>query len=346
MAKAKKASFNYNAAVKRLKAEGPGRLYLLYGPEEYLRERYLDALREQCVPGGEEFSCRRLNGQGLELGELEEAVNAMPFLTERTIVEVGDYDLNKCRDADWERLKRIISDIPDWCTLVFAQSESNAPDGRLAAVKGLKKAGTAIEFSEQDPAMLGAWVANRFKALGKGVERSDAEYLIFLCGTRMQGLIPEIEKAAAFASGGTVRRVDIDATANRVPEADVWAMTDQLAARRYDAAAATLSDLLGDKNNHPILLNALLGQQMRRMYACKAGQEAGRSRADVMELCDVRYDFIYEKLLGAVKPYSLEQLGRMVSLCAEYDYRMKSTGADAGNLLRELFARLAAGDRL
>ena len=62
-----------------------------------------------------------------------------------------------------------------------------------------------------------------------------------------------------------------------------------------------------------------------------------------MELAGVRYDFIYQKLSAAAKPYSPEQLGELVSLCAEYDYKMKSSGLDAQLLIRELFARIAAG---
>ena len=343
MAKAKKAAFSYKAEVKLLQEQGPQRLYLLFGPEEYLRERFLDELRKCCVPEENDLSLRLLDGAALDLGELEEAVGALPFFTERSMVLVRDYALNKCRDAAWDRLKRLCEDLPEWCTLVFAQSASNAPDGRLSAVKGLKKLGRAIEFTEQDSAVLRQWTVGRFRALGKTVSPADAEYLVFLAGTRMTALIPEIEKAAAYARGSAVERADIEATVNRVPEADVWALTDDLAARRYDEAARLLSDLLGNKDNHPILLNALIGQQFRRMYACKAALEAGRSRADVMELCGLRFDFIYQKLLRAVKAYSLEQLGGMVKLSAEYDFRMKSTGLDAEMLLRELFGRIAAG---
>ncbi len=64
-----------------------------------------------------------------------------------------------------------------------------------------------------------------------------------------------------------------------------------------------------------------------------------------MELCSVRYDFVYEKLLGAVKPWSLERLGNLVCLSAQYDYRMKSGGGDPEALLRELFALFAAEAR-
>ena len=343
MAKGKKAALNYSAEVKLLRSGGPGRLYLLYGPEEYLREQYLKELRGLCVPEEDEFSFRRFNGPSVDPAELGEAVNAMPFFTRRSFVEVRDYDLNKCREAAWERLKGIASDVPEWCTLVFVQSADNAPDGRLTAVKGLKKLGKSLEFTEQDTGALVRWVGGRFRALGKDIAAGDAEYLLFLAGSRMNGLIPEIEKAAAYASGPAVTRADLDATVNRLPEADVWALTDLLGARRYDEAARLLSVLLGSKDNHPILLNALIGQQLRRMYACKAGQAAGRNRREIMELCGVRFDFIYEKLSVAAKPYSLGQLGTLVDLCAEYDYRMKSTGTDPGVLLRELFARIAAG---
>ncbi|MBQ9413201.1 MAG: DNA polymerase III subunit delta [Oscillospiraceae bacterium] len=343
MAKKKKPAFNYNAEVKRLRERGPERLYLLYGQEDYLRERFAGELEKVCVPGGEEFSLHRLSGAGLELGELGEAVNAMPFFTERTLVLVRDYDLNKCREEAWERLKAILSDIPDWCTLAFVQSPGMAPDGRLSAVKGLKKLGRALEFTEQEPAALTGWIAGRCKALGRTIERRDAEYLVFLCGGLMQGLIPQIEKAAAHAAGERITRADIDATADRLPEADVFAMTEELGRRRYDRAAAILADLLGNKDNHPIMLNALIGIQLRRMYACKAGLNAGRSRGDVMELCSMSYDRFFDQLCDAAKPYTEAELARLVSLCAEYDYRMKSTGQDPADLLRELFGRIAAG---
>ncbi|MCC8091167.1 MAG: DNA polymerase III subunit delta [Oscillospiraceae bacterium] len=342
MAKKTKAKLDYNALVRRLHADGPARLYLLYGPEEYLRERFLDELRVACVPEGNEFSLRRLNGPALDLPALEEAVNAAPFFTERSFVEVRDWNLNRCGEADLKRLKALVTDIPDYCTVAFVADAANPPDGRLSVTKLLKKEGQAVEFTEPDSAALCGWIASRFRALGKSIGRQDAEHLIFLCGTQMLDLIPEIEKAAAFAAGDTVTRAEIDATASRKPEADVWAMTESLGARRFDAAAEVLSELLGTKENHPILLTALIAQQFRRLYAVKVGADERLDRAEIMELCGVRYDFIYDRLLSAAKPYSLEQLGRIVTLCADYDYRMKSSGGDPFVLVTELFARIAA----
>lgn len=344
MAKNTKPAFDYNAELKRLKESGPERLYLLYGPEEYLREKYLGELRGICVQGTDELSYRRFNGPAVDMGELTEAVNAMPFFTERSFVEVRDYDFSRCKDdAERKAFSAIVGDVPDWCTVAFVHSAENAPDGRFSAVKTLSKLGRVIEFTEQEVKALTGWVRRHFADLGKRIAAQDAEYLIFLCGTRMYGLIPQIDKAAAHAAGDTVTRADIDATADRIAEANVWEMIDLLAARRIDDAARILSGLLGDKDNPPIYLNALIGLQFRRMYAMSAGREEGLDRSALMDLCDIKYDSLYQKIAAAIRSYSTARLGELVSLCAEYDYRMKSTGADAEALLCGLFALLAAG---
>jgi len=342
MAKNVQPPFQYRDEIAALKAKGPERLYLFYGPEDYLRERYLDELKALCVPEDDDFSYKRIDGADMDLNTLAEAVNAMPFFSQRTLVEVRGYDINKCRDADAETLKEILSDIPDYCTVVFVIASSYELDGRLTAVKFLKKVGHAIEFTEPSGNALFSWASIRFKALGKQIEQADAEHLFFLSGRRMNTLIPEIEKAAAHAVGDYVTKEDIDATASHIPEADVFRMAELLSQKKADQAASVLSDLLADKDNHPIYITALIGMQMRRIYSVKVGVGKGLQRGKVKELAGVNYDSYFENYASAAKQYSLDALSAIVSLCAEYDFRMKSTGADPYFLIRELFARIAA----
>jgi DNA polymerase III delta subunit len=102
---------NYPAEIRSLKELGPGRLYFLWGPEDYLREQYLAQLKKLCLPEGEDsFSFRRINGPELDAAELRQAVDAMPFLTERSFAELRDIDLNKL--AQSEECLEVISDIP------------------------------------------------------------------------------------------------------------------------------------------------------------------------------------------------------------------------------------------
>ena len=79
MARQDKQSLDYGAEVKKLRQEGPRRVYLLRGEEDYLRDSYLSELKKLCFDEGTEaFNYHRIQGPGLDLGALRESVEAMP----------------------------------------------------------------------------------------------------------------------------------------------------------------------------------------------------------------------------------------------------------------------------
>ena len=213
MAKRQKKSkpdnrLNYGEVSRELKSGGPARLYLLYGREDYLREAFLGELKALCLPEGEDdFSYHRLDGKNLDMRELSDAVNALPFLTERTLTEVRGYDFARCRDAEAASLERLISDIPDCCTLVFVQDTDFEPDQRTKIIKAVAKYGKLIDFTSQGQGPLVQWIRKRFAALGKNATPDACLTLIYLSGELMNGLIPEIEKIAAGTAGELVTMI-------------------------------------------------------------------------------------------------------------------------------------------
>ena len=54
MARKNDEKLNYGAEIRSLKENGPQRLYLLWGVEDYLREQYLAQLKTACLPEGED----------------------------------------------------------------------------------------------------------------------------------------------------------------------------------------------------------------------------------------------------------------------------------------------------
>ena len=343
MAKKKEEAFNYPAELRTLKERGPERLYLLWGPEDYLREQYLFQLKKICLPEGEDdFSYKRIDGPALDANAFQQAVDAMPFMTEHTLIELRDVDINKLADAD--ACMKTISDIPDYCTIVFIQNAEYEPDGRLRFVKTLRSEGKELKFTQQSQGMLTDWIVRRFAAAGKRIDLSAAQRLIFISGDLMSRLIPEIEKIAAYASTDKVTQEDVEAVANHIPEAVVFEMTELMAQKKVNSALSVLSELLADKNNEPIMMLAVLGKQMRQLYAARLALEKNLGTKYVMEVCSMKYDYIAAKLLTAAKGFTLTQLRRAVELCAETDYQMKSSGADPKELLKEAVLRIAAGE--
>ena len=344
----KKDYLDFNKLLRELDQEGLSRVYLLWGEEEYLKEQFKDRLLSLAFPGGiDDFNYKKIQANG-ELGieELDNAIDAMPFMAERKLVEVQDAEINKMTEYDSERFINLVKDIPDYCTVVFAQNALFVPDGRLKTIKAIKKEGKEIHFTSPDPNHLNRWIVERFQSHGKIIRAAEIEHLIFVSGNLMNRLQPEIEKVAAYAKEPEITKSDIDAVANHIPEADVFLITDSISKRQTDQAARILSELLDDKNNEPIALLALIGNQMRRLYAAKLYLEQKMDQQFLEDTLNSTSSFYLDKQKEAARGFKLDQLRNAVELCCQADYKMKSSGTDSKEILKELVMRICAGTEL
>ncbi len=334
---------DYGALLQKLKKEGPSRLYLLWGQEEYLRESYLEEIRKLCGVSDSDFNYHRLEGSSLDIKALNSAIESFPFMGEKTLVEIKGFEINSYRDEKAEEIKTLFSDIPDYATVVLLLPSGYEPDGRLALFKAVKKLGSLIEFTAQPQTLLIKWIARRFEAMGKTIGRAECERLIFTSGDLMTGLIPEIEKIGSYVKADTISQKDIDAVAQRIPEANVFEMIDRLSQKNFDEAAGLLAELL-QSGEHPIKLLSMIGLQMRRLYTAALAKEQGLGRDFIMESCKISYGFLADKLISSARGFTVSQLAKAVELCAQADYRMKSSSEDDEEILKELFMKIAAGE--
>lgn len=335
---------DYGKLVRALQEDGPQRLYMLRGEEDYLRDRYLDILRGLCVPEGlDSFNYHRLNGPKLDLRELSDAVESVPFMGERTLVEVRDFDINRSSDYDVNSFAAILADIPEWTSLVFVFAPSYAPDGRIAPVKALKKYGVDAVFTVQSDNELIRWVVGHFKRLEKNCPSDVAAHLLYVCGTSMTTLQQEIIKLAGLVAGESITNKDIDAVAQKQPETKVYEMTDALGRGRYDQAASMLADLLADRDETPSGILYMISEQMRRLYCAKLAPRGERGRDYMLECIPEmsKTAFLIPKLQGAAASYSTARLARAVELCAACEFSMRDGGVGDAEALRELLLRLA-----
>ena len=348
MAYAKKAPKS-NEAYQKFKADlsagTVGCAYIFYGEESYLREYYLGELRKKLVPAGfEEFNYHRLEGKDLTVQALTEMAEAMPMLSERTLIVVTDFDIFKLGEEQREKLIALLEDIPPYCCLVFVyDTVAYKPNKTMKKLcKAIGDHVQAVEFRAQDSNDLIAWIARRFRALDKEIDRQTAEYLIFTCGGLMTGLVPEISKIAAYAKGKAITQKDIDDVADPVLSAEVFKLSDAVLQGNYDLAASILGDLL-KMQTEPIMILAALGSQLRRIYTARLAIDSGKDKYWLMELWDMKSDYPAKLLLSAAKRTTADWCADAVKMCQVLDRRMKSEkGIDAAGELKLLLVRLGA----
>ena len=329
-----------------LRDNAPGQLYLFHGEEVYLRDYYLEQLKQTLLPPGlEEFNLHTTQGKDCSVEWLEQAVDYLPMMSQRTLVLVTDFDLYSQGEKDRERLIALFSDLPDYCCLVFVYDTlAYKRDARMKKLAGvLQDKGQEVPFLRQETGDLVDWIGRRFRALGHDIDTADAQYLIFLCGDLMHGLIGEIEKIGAYAQGRRVTRQDIDAVAIPVIDAVVFQMTDALSRRQTDKAFSVLTDLLR-LQQAPIMILAVLGKHFRQLYTARVALESGKGSRWVMELWGMRSPYPADKLLEGARHHDLAWCKTAMRRCAETDLAMKSVaGADGKDLLVSLLLELSAG---
>jgi DNA polymerase-3 subunit delta len=325
---------------KDLSTGKPGQLYIFHGEETYLRDHYLGRLREAVLTGRlGEFNRHDLSARDMSPHALEEAVDCLPMMAERTLVEVTDFDLFKAGEKDREGYIRILSNLPDYCCLVFLYDILEyKPDARTKLAQTVKAHSTVVNFARQSPRELVDWVRRHFKAQGKEIDSRLCEELIFLCGDLMHSLQQEIGKIAAYAKGDKITRADIEAVATPQLSAVVFRIADAIGEKNFDRAAATLGELY-QMQKSPYEIMGAFGKQMRQLYSARLALAGGKGAAWVAQLWGMRYPA--DRLLVSARRFSLQWCRRAVVRCAQTDLAMKSTGQDAKELMTTLLLELA-----
>jgi DNA polymerase-3 subunit delta len=344
-----RASFYYMIWLRQLQEEGPQRLYILYGQEDYLQEQFLQEIQKCCLGSQDAgaFGLRIFKGALPDLQTLRQAVDAVPFLSPRSLVIWRDANLGTLNAGAQNELADILSSIPEDTTVVLSLEPGTKPDRRMKSIKRIMDRAVCLEFRDLkdvpwndrdtqhvNDGILESWVKAQFSGFHKKISDATVEYLVFLCGSHMRTLRQEIEKIALYAKETEVRREDIDAVATRAPEAVVFAVGDHVAEKNTAGALLAVQDLLANRDVTPVLLLTLLGRQMRQLYCAKTAPEL-LSRL-------VKSNNVAKRLKRQAAKFSENQLSRSLLLCAETDYAMKSGGGDAAGLLKLLIIRMVA----
>ena len=116
-----------------LRQKTPGRLYFFHGEEVFLLHHYLEQLRKLLTDElTESFNSHKLTVENFDIRSFADAVENLPMMSETTFVWVDEIDIFKMPESDREKMIDILSDIPDYCTVVFTYETTPwKPDKRL-----------------------------------------------------------------------------------------------------------------------------------------------------------------------------------------------------------------------
>ena len=281
--------------------------YLLFGEEAYLRQQYKDKLIQALNPDGDTMNFTRYEGKGIEVREMIDLCETMPFFAEIRVilVENSGFFKNKC-----EELADYMKSLPDYIRMVFVEEEV---DKRSRMYKAVKACGRITEFARQDEKSLMRWAAGILGREGRKIRTSDMELFLTKTGTDMGNIRMELEKLITYTQGrDIVTAEDIEA---------VRAVTE----RNQKRALELYYDLLTLKEP-PMRILFLLAKQFHQLFLAKKMSEEGVAQPEIASRLGVP-SFVARNISACARSYSAAELQK-----AEEDFVEAEEAVKTGRL--------------
>jgi len=327
------ASITREELWRRLKGGRVEPLYLLFGPENYLRAAAVRAISDAAL---KDATLREFNESSFSLASMDvqgaiAAAEQLPMMGARRVVRVTDFA--RLREPDEEALVRYVTRPSDTSVVVFV---ADALDKRLKLSKTLLETCTSIEFAPLADSELAAWARDRLRHLGANADERTLRQIIALTGASVRQLATELEKLSTAAlPSGLISMEMVDAFVGRSRELSNFELSDHLIAGDRRRALETLAKILDD-GAEPIMLIGLLASNFHRLALAKDLMSRGAPNDEVFRLVPMpqgkRAGF-----LATARRADSDELTRRIGRIAQADLAIKSSlggGGDRGSRLQ------------
>ena len=312
-------------------------LYLLFGVEDYLRDRAARAITDAALRGTSlrEFNEASYSLTSVDVQQALAAAEQLPMMSSRRVIRVADF--SRLREADEDALVRYIARPAESSVVIFIADDL---DKRRRLSKILLDACVSVEFPALKDAELAAWAKSRLKELKTETDERTLHQIVALVGSDVRTLISELDKLATAAIGsGHITMKMVESLVGRSRELSNFELTDHLIARNRKRALQTLQRLLDD-GVEPVMLIGLIASNYRRLALAKELMSRQAPNEEVYRLVGMPYGKRQE-FLETARRSDASTLARSIERIAATDLAIKTSQATPRLQLEMLVCELA-----
>lgn len=340
---AKKIDFNQQQSQLNadLKAEKFAPVYLICGEQAYLRLQNRDKVVQALLGGGDEMNLSRFAGTEVDVKQIIELAETLPFLAERRVIVLEDTALfGTGASADSDELAAYLPRVPETTHFVFVQEEV---DKRKRLYRACSKQGVVFACENLTEQTLRRWAGGLFRHAGLAISGSTLAAFLNSAGEDMFRIRSEAEKLIAYCQGKTQITID-DVEAVCVPQIRdrIFDMITAIAQKDRTTALRIYMDLLALQTTPQAILT-LMERQYNQLIL--ASEMAGASDSEIAQAVKVPLFAVGKRLRPLIRRYSADELLRALQICLEADEAGKDGTMDAGIALECAMAQLTVRER-
>jgi DNA polymerase-3 subunit delta len=316
--------------------EGLRPLYLLLGPEVYLRRVAAHTITEAALSRTllREFNESAFSLLSDSVQSAMAAAEQLPMMSDMRVVRIRDFA--RLREADEDILIRYLNNPSPTTVMIFIADDL---DKRKKSSKVLLDTCTVVEFAPLKDAEAKAWAKSRLKELKVSADDQVLSELIRLVGTDVQTLANELEKLASAAAATSRITLDlVDELIGRSRELSNFELGDHLMAGNRKKALETLHRLLED-GAEPVMLVGLIAGNYHRLALGKHLLARG-GREEVFRNISLP-PFKRDSYISMLQRSTPAKIARGIQLTAAADLAIKTSQATPRLQLEMLVCELA-----
>ena len=323
--------------LERSLRQGLEPLYLLVGPERYLRREAVQSITDAAMSA---TLIREFNDASFSLltDSVRSAIAAaeqLPMMSERRVVRVRDFA--RLRDADEDVLIAYLANPSPTTVMIFTADDL---DKRKKSTKALLDACTVVDFSPLKDSEAKAWAKSYLKSVKTAADDPVLTEIVNLVGTDVQTLANEIDKlASAAAETGRITMEMVDELIGRTRELSNFELGDHLLSSNRKRAMETLHRLLDD-GAEPVMLIGLIAGNYHRLALGKHLLARG-GREEVFRNISMP-PFKRDAYIANLQRSDAKKIARGIQLTAAADLAIKTSQATPRLQLEMLVCELAS----
>lgn len=318
-------------------------IFLLYGNDEFAIARKLKGFESDFTdPTSADMNTARLDARAMTETDLNNAVNAMPFLAPKRLVILSNLSAKYTNPAARRKFGEFLGKAPDTTRLVIHEIIEPKEAAKHWLVKWAEKNKPLVKtetfFLPKQRDMPG-WIVNEAKNQGGQIEPAAAARLAEMVGvdTRQAGM--ELAKLLAYVNWERpVRGSDVEAVCIVTSQQSVFEFVDALSQGNAKVAQKLLHRLL--ENEDPFSLWGMVVRQFRLLLQAREILDGRGNKDDVARALSV-HPYVAEKTSGQAGRFTMESLESIYHQLLNIDERVKTSRITLDLALDTLVMELA-----
>lgn len=290
--------------------------YLLYGEEDYLKNRYSTLIAKAAPIEDEDMNLTRFDEKNLDAAKLIDMAYTMPFFADKRIIIIKNSGYFKTAN---EEFNKYLEEPADTCILVFVESEV---DKRNKAYKTFDKLGVTQELNSPSQKDIQTWIGNKLKSDSKQMQRAAFEEFTLRTDSNMENMSREYEKLISYVGNReTITKEDVENICTKQLQYNVFLMINEIAKKNTKEVLSIYHDILASKASPFSILGAIT-TQFRRYINIKSLREEGLTNAQISSELGIK-QFIVDNGLRIIKDFPSETMQCLLNDSCELEERIK-----------------------